>query len=95
MRDQIQELNERLGSKWTVDSHDVVVEFYVRDLAVVEDIINDPDFQKLQSAETPWIDAERVPIGASLGWVEVYLEQGKVVHVTEDEKPAYGKLYVV
>lgn len=95
MRDQIQGLNERLGGKWTVNSHDVVVEFYVRDLAAVEGIINNPDFQKLKSEEAPWIDAERVPIGASLGWVEVYLEHGKVVHVTEDEKPAYGKLDVV
>ncbi|KAF1980477.1 hypothetical protein BU23DRAFT_562817 [Bimuria novae-zelandiae CBS 107.79] len=92
-RDQVQELNERLGGgKWTVDNHDVVVEFYVRDLAAVEGIINDPDFQKLQSEEAPWIDAERVTIGASLGWVEVYVEQGKVVNILKDEKPAYGEL---
>ena len=64
----------------------------MRDLAAVEGIINDPDFQKLQSEEAPWIDAERAPIGASLGWVEVYAEQGKVVNVTTDAKPAYGKL---
>ncbi|KAH6648737.1 hypothetical protein BKA67DRAFT_538754 [Truncatella angustata] len=91
-RDQVQKLNERLGGKWVVDNHDVVVEFYVRDIEAVEGIINDPDFQKLQSEEAPWIDAERDPIGASLGWVEVYVEQGKAVNVTKDDKPAYEKL---
>jgi hypothetical protein len=64
----------------------------VRDLAAVEGIINDPDFKQLQAEEEPWIDAERSPIGASLGWVEVYAEQGKPVNITKDAKPAYGKL---
>lgn len=91
-RDQVQELNERLGGKWTVDDHDVLVEFYVRDLAAIEGIINDPDFLKLQEEEAPYIDTDRAPIGASLGWVEVYAEQGQIVNVTKDGKPAYGNL---
>lgn len=91
-RDQVQKLNERLGGRWVVDDHDVLVEFYVRDLEAMEGVINDPDFQKLQAEEAPWIDAERNPIGASFGWVEVYLDQGKVVNVTKDQKPSYSKL---
>lgn len=69
----------------------MIVEFYLQDLDAAEAIINDADFQKLQSEEAPWIDMDRTPIGATLGWVEVYVDQGKIVNIT-DGKPSYTPL---
>lgn len=93
-REAARELNERLGKKWVLDDHDVVVEFYLRDLEAVQRIIADPEFAKLQEEEAPWVDTERSDGGvvAHLAWVEVYVENGKVVHVGSDGKPTYARL---
>jgi hypothetical protein len=84
------------GDAWNLDTHDVTVEFYCRDLAQVLKVIADPDFQALRADEEPWIDdhKRRGGAGASVAWVEVYVEDGKVVNIDEDGKPEYGSLDV-
>lgn len=91
-RDALGKLNAKLGSNWVVDDHDVVVEFYLRDVSALVDILDDSEFQALQAAEGPWVDAQRGGIGASLGWVEFYIENGKPVNANPEGKPTYEDL---
>lgn len=67
--------------------HDVQVEFLFRDMAAVFAVVSDPQFQRLQAAEKPY--ASKIYVEASLGWVESYVADGKVVNVTVDGKPDF------
>lgn len=65
-----------------------MVEFYFREPAHFLAVTQDPEFQTLQAQEEPYISRHNVV--ASLGWVETYVENGKVVHVGDDGKPTYA-----
>ncbi|KAI0973109.1 hypothetical protein F4678DRAFT_427954 [Xylaria arbuscula] len=91
-RDALSKLNAKLGSNWVVDDHDVVVEFYLRNVSALVNILDDPEFQVLQAAEGPWVDSQRGGISASLGWVEFYIENGKPVNSSPGGKPTYERL---
>lgn len=72
---------------WVTDDHDVTVEFYFRSFEEVDKVTNDPDFQRLQAEEAPYIS--KTPSAVSLGWVETFVEEGKVVNV-ENGRSTYG-----
>lgn len=93
MQDAGQKLNLRLGGRWAIDDHDVRVEFYLRDLESLISMVEDPDFKALQEEEAPYVSSTR-QIVASVGWVEVYVEHGKVVHLGLDGKPTYPDFQV-
>lgn len=80
-------MNAQRQRGWVVDDHDITVEFYFRDFDALTAVGQDPEFQKLQVEEGPYVN--RAHTVASLGWVEVYVEGGKVVNVA-DGRPTYG-----
>ncbi|KAI1809824.1 hypothetical protein GGS20DRAFT_595532 [Poronia punctata] len=88
-RDASRELNEKLGSPWVVRDFDVQVEFYFRDMSTLPELAADPDFKALQAMEGPIVS--RLHVEHTLGWVERYIENGKIINVGEDGKPMYPK----
>jgi hypothetical protein len=79
--------NAARGDRWMVRDHDFQAEFYFRDPAVLAKISADPEFQALQKTEGPYVSS--IHVETSLGWVETYMQDGKVVNLTEDAKPCY------
>lgn len=80
-------LNAARGDRWLVRDHDFQVEFYLRDPAVLARIGADPEFQALQKTEGPYVSS--IHVEAGLGWIETYMQDGKVVNLTDDGKPCY------
>lgn len=80
-------MNRRRGRGWVVDDHDMTMEFYFRSFEEMNKVTNDPEFQKLQAEEEPYVNRTHTVV--SLGWVETYVQDGKVVNV-RDGKSTYG-----
>jgi hypothetical protein len=74
-------MNNRRNRGWVVDDHDMTVEFYFKSLEELGKITNDPEFQKLQQEEEPFINRTHTVV--SLGWVEQYVMDGQVVNINE------------
>ena len=87
LRQAMAEMNHRRNRSWVVDDHDMTVEFYFRSFAELSKVTSDPDFQRLQTEEEPYIN--RTHTVCTLGWVETYVENGQVVNV-KDGKSGYG-----
>ncbi|EMR72125.1 hypothetical protein UCREL1_834 [Eutypa lata UCREL1] len=78
-RAALDEMNRRGNRGWVIDDHDITVEFYFRNFAELEKINQDPEFQELQAAEGPYVNLIHTVV--TLGWVEKYVDEGKVVNV--------------
>ncbi|KNG84702.1 hypothetical protein ANOM_008047 [Aspergillus nomiae NRRL 13137] len=73
--------SERLQNGWTVDDHDLTVEFYFREIAGLVTVSTDPDFIALKSIEGPFISQKGVV--ARLGWVETYVADEQAVNLID------------
>jgi len=78
---------KRNNRGWVIDDHDLTVEFYFRSLADLGKLSADPEWQALQAEEEPYIDRRNTVV--SLGWVEKYVGDGRVMNFGEDGKSAY------
>ncbi|KAM0818569.1 hypothetical protein AB5N19_04381 [Seiridium cardinale] len=87
-RTALEEMNRRDGRGFVVDDHDVTVEFYFRSFAELHKVTSDPEFQAAQATEGPYVNLVHTVV--SLGWVEKYVDGGKVVNIGEDGKSAYS-----
>ena len=58
----------------------------MKSMDAVYAVAADPDFQALHEEEGEWVS--KLHVVASVGWVEVYLEGGRVVNL-QDGKPVY------
>lgn len=70
----------------------MTVELYVPDLQTLRGIASDPEFASFYHLEEPYLSRRHVV--ATLGWVEVYVEDGKVVNVTDggsEYRPEYAE----
>jgi hypothetical protein len=72
---------------WMVDDHDLTVELYFHSLALLEATMKDPEIQRLYEEEAPFVS--KIHPVATLGWVEVYVKDGKAINVASG-KSAYG-----
>lgn len=81
------QLNAQRGSPWVVRDYDAQVEFYFRDMETFYKGASDPEFQVLKAEEEPFLSGIHAEI--SIGWVETYVSEGKVVNIGEDGKPEY------
>ncbi|KAI1455357.1 hypothetical protein F4805DRAFT_459922 [Annulohypoxylon moriforme] len=86
-RAALDEMNRARNRGWVVDDHDITVEFYFRNFAELEKVHKDPDFQALQATEGPYVNLVHTVV--SLGWVERYIDGGKVVNLRDDGTSAY------
>lgn len=80
-------MNKNRNRGWVIDDHDVTVEFYFKSLADLAKLSEDLEWQAIQQEEEPYIDRRNTVV--SLGWVERYVENGKVVN-QHDGKSTYG-----
>ncbi|OTA70056.1 hypothetical protein K449DRAFT_441412 [Hypoxylon sp. EC38] len=85
-RAALEEMNRRGNRGWVIDDHDITVEFYFRSFAELEKVRQDPDFKALQVAEGPYVNLVHTVV--TLGWVEKYVDGGKVVNI-KDGKSMY------
>ncbi|KAK7955327.1 hypothetical protein PG996_016134 [Apiospora saccharicola] len=81
-RSVLDEMNRRNSRGWTIDDHDLTVEFYFRTFAELTRVNTDPEFQTLQASEGPYVNL--VHTVATLGWVEKHVDGGKVVNFDEE-----------
>lgn len=77
---------------WKVDDHDIVISFYVRKLEDFFKIVTDPEFQELYGEESEIVAQDKGTL--TIGWEEVYIEEGKMVNVS-DGKSEYPALVEV
>jgi len=70
-RKVLEAMNAQRNRGWVIDDHDITVEFYFRDFDALTAVGQEPQFQKLQVEEGPYVN--RAHTVASLGWVEVYV----------------------
>ncbi|KAJ0414057.1 hypothetical protein BJY00DRAFT_321339 [Aspergillus carlsbadensis] len=83
-------LSESRGSPWRVRDFDAQVEFLFRDMETFYRGAADVDFQALQAEEGPFISGEGAEI--SLGWVETYVKEGKVINLDDAAIPTFPAL---
>lgn len=86
-RDFTSELNSMRGNPWQVRDFDAQVEFLFRDMETFYKGAADADFQALQAEEGPFISAKGAEI--SIGWIETYVSNGRVVNLDEAGKPVF------
>lgn len=63
------------------------MEFYFRNFAELNKVNSDPEFKELQASEGPYVNLVHTVV--TLGWVEKYVDGGKVVNIGEDGKSTY------
>jgi len=81
-------MNEQNKRGWIIDDHDLTVEFYFRSLADMTKLSADPEWLAIQLEEEPYVNRERTVV--SLGWVEKYVDGGKVVNFDENGETKYA-----
>lgn len=77
-----------LGLPWKVDDHDMVIEYYFRNVSELLAVSADADFKALHVDAMNFITIDNTTL--SLTWVETYLEDGKLQNVGEDGKSLYA-----
>ncbi|PLN76259.1 hypothetical protein BDW42DRAFT_23528 [Aspergillus taichungensis] len=92
-RTTVKNLNRTLGGSWAVDEHDVTVEFYLHSLDQLTSVLEDPEFKTLQQEEEPYVSGK--DIVATLGWVEAYVQNGRVVNLDPAGVPTYPNFGVL
>ncbi|KAL4812556.1 hypothetical protein BDW67DRAFT_188532 [Aspergillus spinulosporus] len=75
------------GNPWRIKDFDAEVEFFFGDMKTFYKGAADADFQALQAEEGPFIGGEGAEI--SIGWVETYVSDGKVVNLVDAGKPTF------
>ncbi|KAK2591240.1 hypothetical protein QQS21_011082 [Conoideocrella luteorostrata] len=76
---------------WSVDDHDVQISYWVRTLEQAHAILMDPEFQALVQEASGYQDDDRATFAA--GWVEVYVEDGKLVNMDEQGNTVYQESF--
>ncbi|OOF91927.1 hypothetical protein ASPCADRAFT_509859 [Aspergillus carbonarius ITEM 5010] len=86
-REALEESSRRNKRGWIIDDHDLTIEFYFRNFLAMNNVRNDPEFRALQASEGPYVNL--IHTVATLGWVEQYVDGGKVVNIGPDGKSTY------
>ncbi|KAH8731284.1 hypothetical protein GQ44DRAFT_756020 [Phaeosphaeriaceae sp. PMI808] len=88
MTAKLNALRETHGQRpWIIRQHDAQVEFFFRDMETFFKGATDPDFQALQAEEEPFISGIHAEV--SIGWVEAYVHDGKVVNISDANESTY------
>lgn len=74
---------------WVMDDHDIQISVWVRTTEQMFNVIMDPDFQALVGEADAVIDNDKAHVVA--GWVEVYVDEGKVVNIDEKGETMYSQ----
>lgn len=88
-----QALAESMKMPYKVNDHDLEIEYYFKDVASLLALSGDQDFKDLHAECVPYVNIETTKI--TLTWIEVYLEDGKLVNVDSEGKssqPSFEEL---
>lgn len=69
---------------YAIDDHDMTIEYYFRDVSSLLAVSGDERFKALHAEGTPYVRLDQATVAIS--WVEVYLEDGKLVNIGPDGK---------
>ena len=69
---------------YTIDDHDLQIEYYFRDVSSLLAVSADEGFKELHVEAIPYVRLDNTTV--ALTWVEVYLEDGKLVNIGADGK---------
>ena len=75
---------------WTLADYDGHVEFMVRSIEDLKKAVEDPEYpERVLPDEQRFLDQSSSVV--TLGWEEVYVEDGKVVNIDRDGNSIYGR----
>ncbi|KAK8004847.1 hypothetical protein PG990_010884 [Apiospora arundinis] len=86
-------LLESLKLPYQLSTHDMEIEYYFKDVASLLAVSADEDFKALHVECEPYVDLTTTKV--TLTWIEVYLEDGKLVNVDAAGKsmqPSFAEL---
>ncbi|KAL9621008.1 MAG: hypothetical protein Q9160_004526 [Pyrenula sp. 1 TL-2023] len=66
---------------YPIDEHDLMIEFYFRNVDSLLAISADEDFKNLHTECEPYLQQDRTTVTTT--WIEVYLENGMLVNIDE------------
>lgn len=78
---------------YQLSTHDMEIEYYFKDVASLLAVSADEDFKALHIECEPYVDLTTTKV--TLTWIEVYLEDGKLVNVDAAGKsmqPSFAEL---
>ncbi|KAF2995015.1 hypothetical protein E8E14_003242 [Neopestalotiopsis sp. 37M] len=79
-------LAQSLKLPYEINDHDLEIEYYFKDAATLLALSADEDFKALHIECVPYVNIETTK--TTLSWIEVYLEDGKLVNVDSAGKSA-------
>ncbi|KAI1810344.1 hypothetical protein GGS20DRAFT_594769 [Poronia punctata] len=77
-------LGKSLNLPYKLNDYDLQIEYYFKDVESLLGISGDKDFKVLHGEAEPYVDLTTTNI--TVGWVEVYLDNGKLVNIDSDGK---------
>ncbi|KAI1464435.1 uncharacterized protein F4812DRAFT_443399 [Daldinia caldariorum] len=88
-----QELAKSMKTPYKVNDHDLEIEYYFKDVATLLAVSADQEFKDLHLESEPYVRHDTATV--TLTWIEVYLEDGKVVNVSPEGEslfPSFAEL---
>lgn len=67
---------------YAIDDHDLQIEYYFRDVSALLAVSGDEGFKALHVEASPYVRLDQTTV--ALTWVEVYLQDGKLVNIGPD-----------
>ena len=67
-----------------IDEHDLLIEYYFKDVSSLLDLSADEDFKALHVEATPYVRLDETTV--SLSWIEVYLDNGQLSNMNSEGK---------
>lgn len=69
---------------YAIDDHDLQIEYYFKDVSSLLAVSADEDFKALHVEAAPYVRLDTTTV--TLTWIEVYLEDGKLVNIDNQGK---------
>ncbi|KAI1122370.1 hypothetical protein F5Y10DRAFT_254198 [Nemania abortiva] len=85
-----QKLAQSLKFPYQINKHDLELEYYVKDPAVVHAIAKDEEFRALHEESMSYVNHETAK--ATLTWIEVYLQDGKMFNIGSEGESLYPSI---
>ncbi|EMR67563.1 hypothetical protein MGN70_009731 [Eutypa lata] len=82
-----QELAKSMKTPYKVNNHDLEIEYYFKDVAHLLAVSADQEFKDLHLESEPYVRHDTATV--TLTWIEVYLEDGKMVNVSAEGESLY------
>ncbi|KAI0100760.1 hypothetical protein GGR51DRAFT_531603 [Nemania sp. FL0031] len=83
-----QALAQSLKIPYQVNTHDLEIEYYFKDIASALKVSNDEEFRELHLESEPFVDHDTAKI--TLTWIETYVENGKMVNINSTGESDYA-----